>query len=187
VAGLSDIVEETVRASLLDQVGQCQASISQYSAAENTHKNALLLREKRLGKKHIQTLISMHEVGLALSNQGRYKEAEAMYRQTLARREKVLGPKHPDTLMSVYCLACYLTHQHRYEESLVLCDRASGRYKAVLGKDHPTTRACRRHHADALASQEQDQPGISPTSRWQPKCTHGQEVEADARTSKDGH
>jgi tetratricopeptide (TPR) repeat protein len=111
VAGLSDIVEETVRASLLDRVGRCQSSLGQYSAAENTHQQALSLREKRLGKKHTQTLVSMNEVGLALNNQGRYKEAEAMNRQTLSLSETVLGREHPDTLTTMSNLATVLGRQ----------------------------------------------------------------------------
>jgi hypothetical protein len=77
-----------------------------------------------------------------------------MHRQELAICEKVLGHEHPSTLTSVYCLAHFLAHQHRYHEAIVLYDRASAGYQAVLGPDHPTTRACRQHHADALASQE---------------------------------
>ncbi|OCK72842.1 kinesin light chain 1, partial [Lepidopterella palustris CBS 459.81] len=98
VAGLDSILDETVKASLLDRVGRCQSSLGQYSAAETTYRQALLLKEKNLGEDDIQTLLSMNEVGLALSDQGKYEEAELMNRQTLARFEKVLGAEHLDTL-----------------------------------------------------------------------------------------
>ncbi|KAH7060965.1 kinesin light chain 1, partial [Paraphoma chrysanthemicola] len=111
VAGLSDTVEETARASLLDRVGRCQATLGQYSAAGTTHQQALSLRQKRLGKEHSQTLISMNEVGLALMNQGGYEAAEAMNRQTLALYETVLGREHPDTLTTMSNLATVLYRQ----------------------------------------------------------------------------
>ncbi|KAF2869156.1 hypothetical protein BDV95DRAFT_578477 [Massariosphaeria phaeospora] len=77
-----------------------------------------------------------------------------MHRQTLAQSEKVLGHEHPNALTSVHCLARLFAHRHRYHEALTLYDRASAGDQAVLGQDHPTTRACRQHHADALASQD---------------------------------
>ena len=162
VAGFNGTVDETARASLLDRVGRCQTSLGQYSAAETTHRQVLSLREKRLGKEHNQTLISMNEVGVALDNQGRYEVAEAMNRQTLARSEKVLGPEHPSTLTSVYCLAHLLANRHCYDESLVLYERACAAYSTVLGKDHPTTRSCRQQYSEMLASQEQDRFAFSP-------------------------
>jgi hypothetical protein len=42
-------------------------------------------------------------------------------------------------------------------------ERACAGYEAVLRKDHPTTRACRQHYTDELASQEQSQLVTSPT------------------------
>jgi tetratricopeptide (TPR) repeat protein len=134
-----------------------------YKEAEAMHRQTLAGYEKVLGHEHPHTLASMGNLAGVLNRQGKYEEAEAMNRQTLARREKVLGHEHPDTLMSVYSLAHLLTHQQRYSESLPLYKRACAGYEAVLGKDHPTTRACHQHYADALASQEQSQPIISPT------------------------
>ena len=84
-----------------------------------------------------------------------------MNRKTLARREKVLGPEHPDTLTSVYCLAHLLANQRRHAESLALYERACAAYITVLGEDHPTTRSCRQHYSEMLASQEQDQFALS--------------------------
>jgi tetratricopeptide (TPR) repeat protein len=139
VAGLSDTVEEIPRASLLDRVGQCQASLGQYSAAETTHRQALSLRRKRLGNKHIQTLMSMHEVGFVLNNQGRYEGAEAMNRQTLALKETVLGREHPETLTSTSNLALVLGRQGKYEEAEAMNRQTLALKKTVLGREHPET------------------------------------------------
>ncbi|KAF2819856.1 kinesin light chain 1 [Ophiobolus disseminans] len=156
VAGLSDTVEKTARASLLDRVGRCQATLGQYSAAGTTHQRALSLREKSLGKKHIQTLRSMNEVGLAFSNQGiyeaaeamnrqtlaleeTYEAAEAMNRQTLALEETVLGREHPSTLATMSNLALVLDSQGKYEAAEAMNRQTLALKETVLGHEHPET------------------------------------------------
>jgi tetratricopeptide (TPR) repeat protein len=139
MAGLSDTVKDTTRASLLDRVGHCQTSLGQYSVAENSHRQALLLRVKRLGNEHVQTLESMNEVGLTLNRLGRYEEAEAMDRQTLVQRETVLGRDHPDTLKTMGDLALVLNYQGRYEEAEALNRQTLAQQETVLGRDHPHT------------------------------------------------
>ena len=139
VAAHHDTLDEVVRASLLDKVGQCQSTLGQYSAAETTHRQVLLLREKILGKEHDQTLKSMNRVGLALGGQGKYEAAEAMHRQTLARYKKVLGPEHPSTLMSMSNLALVLDNQGKYEEAESMGRQTLAWREKVLGPEHPDT------------------------------------------------
>ncbi|KAH8593045.1 kinesin light chain 1 [Bisporella sp. PMI_857] len=139
VAGLNGAVDEIAKASLLHRVGQCQASLGQYSAAEITHRQVLSLKEKRLGKEHKQTLISMNAVGVVLGNQGRYGEAESMHRQTLSRGEKVLGPEHPDTLTSVSNFAEVMEGQGKYKEAESINRQTLARREKVLGPEHPDT------------------------------------------------
>jgi tetratricopeptide (TPR) repeat protein len=105
IADLCSTLSDTRRASLLDRIGYCQATLGQYTTAEETHRRVLSLRKKNVGNEEASTLTSMNQVGLALSHRGNYKEAEAMHRQTLALREKVLSKEHPDTLTSINNLA----------------------------------------------------------------------------------
>jgi hypothetical protein len=48
----------------------------QYDEAEKLHRETLRLREEILGKKHRDTLHSMHNLGFDLGNLDRYDEAE---------------------------------------------------------------------------------------------------------------
>jgi tetratricopeptide (TPR) repeat protein len=153
VAGLSDTVAETARASLLDRVGRCQTTLGQFSAAETTHRQALSLREKSLGKKHVQTLVSMNEVGLAVNNQGRYEAAEAMNRQTLALKETVLGREHPETLMTMSNLAGALDSQGKYEAAEAMNRETLALSETVLGREHPSTLATMSNLAGVLNHQ----------------------------------
>jgi len=139
IAGLDDTLDETTKASLLDRVGRCQASLGQYSMAETTHRQVLASRNKSLGKEHGDTLTSMNEVGNALRQQGKYEEAESMYRQTLATREKVLGVEHPDTLTTINNLARALGRQGKYEEAESMHRQTLATSEKVLGVEHPDT------------------------------------------------
>ena len=139
IAGLDDTLDETTKASLLDRVGRCQASLGQYSMAETTHRQVLASRNKSLGKEHGDTLTSMNEVGNALRQQGHYKEAEAMHRQTLATREKVLGVEHPNTLTTMDNLALVLDSQGKYEEAESMHRQTLATREKVLGVEHPDT------------------------------------------------
>jgi hypothetical protein len=77
------------------------------------HRETLALREKVSGKEHPSTLVSMNEVGVALSYQGKYVEAEKMHRETLALKEKVFGKEHPSTLVSINNLRYVVEKQKR--------------------------------------------------------------------------
>jgi hypothetical protein len=83
VARLDGTLEETAKASLLDRAGRCQSSLGQYSVAEMTHRQVLLLRQRNLGGNDTQTLTSMNEVGILLIKQGKYNDAESINRETL--------------------------------------------------------------------------------------------------------
>jgi tetratricopeptide (TPR) repeat protein len=137
VADLHRTLSETGRASLLDRIGRCQATLGQYAAAEETHQRVLSLRRKNLGNEDVSTLTSMNEVGRALNGQGKYEEAEAMDRETLALIEKVLGREHPSTLTSMANLAATYWNRGRWDEAEELEVQVMETRKKVLGLEHP--------------------------------------------------
>ncbi|KAI1571289.1 HET multi-domain protein [Pyrenophora tritici-repentis] len=139
VAGLVDVVDVAMSASLLERLGQCQESLGQYASAETSHRKASSLRKEALGPEHPNTLTSMSNLALVLESQGKYEEAEAMNRQTLARFEKVLGPEHPGTLTSMSNLALVLKSQGKYEEAEEMNRQELECTKKVLGPEHPHT------------------------------------------------
>ena len=139
ISGHYSGLSETRRASLLDRIGRCQATLGQYTAAEVMHRQVLLLRRKALGNKDALTLISMNELGVALNGQGKYKEAETMRRQTLALMEKVLGKEHPSTLTTMNNLGLVLDSQGKFEEAETMHRQTLALMEKVLGKEHPST------------------------------------------------
>ncbi|KAF2630919.1 kinesin light chain 1 [Macroventuria anomochaeta] len=153
VAGIHGIVGKAASASLLDRVGQCQASLGQYSAAGIMHQQVLSVRKKVLGPEHPDTLTSMSNLALALSNQGKYAEAEEMDSETLRLSKKVSGDEHPHTLASMNNVAAALSGQGKYAEAEEM-DRETLRLrKKVLGDEHPDTLTSMSNLALALSNQ----------------------------------
>jgi hypothetical protein len=65
---------------------KCLQSNGQYVEAAQMHRQTLELERKVLGPKHPDTLMSMNDLGSAVSRQGKHVEAEQMHRQTLELR-----------------------------------------------------------------------------------------------------
>jgi tetratricopeptide (TPR) repeat protein len=139
VAGLVDVVDGAMSASLLERIGRCQESLGQYAPAETAHQKASSLRKEVLRREHPSTLTSMTNLAGVLGRQGKYEEAEAMNRQTLALFETVLGREHPSTLMSMSNLAAVLGRQGKYEEAEAMNRQTLALFETVLGREHPDT------------------------------------------------
>ncbi|KAF2036285.1 HET-domain-containing protein [Setomelanomma holmii] len=99
IAGCEDAVDEAIRASLLERVGQCQESLGQYASAEASHRQEFLLRKRALGPEHPSTLTSISNLALSL----------ALYERACTAYQTVLGTDHPTT-----CACC----QHYNEAHL---------------------------------------------------------------------
>jgi tetratricopeptide (TPR) repeat protein len=139
VAGLTGVVSEAIRASLLARVGHSQEILGQFAAAESTHRQELSLREKLVGPDHLDTLIGMSRVAILMNRQGKYKEAEVMEMETLVRKEKVLGIYDPLTLASVNNLALLFDRQGKHEEAEVMLKQTLAQMEEVQGSEHPDT------------------------------------------------
>ena len=153
MAGSDDTLDETARLSLLYQVGRCQVRLGQYSAAETTHRQALLSRQKRVGKEHPDTLTSMGNLAQVLLLKGDSKAAESMHRQTLVMKEKVLRKEHPSTLTSMDNLASVLRRRGDYKAAEAMYRQTVAMKEKVLGKGHPSTLISMNNLALVLSSQ----------------------------------
>ncbi|KAF2478343.1 uncharacterized protein BDR25DRAFT_321365 [Lindgomyces ingoldianus] len=95
-------------------------------------------KEEVLGLEHLDTLISVSQLGSVLEGQAKYEEAEAMHRRALEGYEK-LGREHPDTLTSVSQLGSVLSMQGKDEEAEAMYRRALEGYEKVLRLEHSDT------------------------------------------------
>ena len=76
-----------------------------YKQAIPLAERALAIREKVLGKEHLDTATSLNNLAELYRNMGSYDKAEPLLKRSLAIREKVLGSQHPDTATSLNNLA----------------------------------------------------------------------------------
>ncbi|RDW57304.1 hypothetical protein BP5796_12754 [Coleophoma crateriformis] len=149
----NEIVDWEARATLLDKIGRCQESIGQYKVAEGIYRDVLELRRSKLGENNPSTLISMSDIGGALSGQGKYADAENIHRETLALQEKVLGKEHPDTLTSMNELGGALSGQGKYADAEHIHRETLALREKVLGKEHPGTLTSMSNVAGTLSNQ----------------------------------
>ena len=94
--------------------------------AEPLLKQALEIREAKLGQDHPDTAVSLNHLGVLLRVQGLPEEAEGLHRRALAIREAAalaireaapMRPNHPDVAQSLNNLAESLRAQRRFEEA----------------------------------------------------------------------
>ncbi|KAE8134120.1 hypothetical protein BDV38DRAFT_286145 [Aspergillus pseudotamarii] len=107
---------------LLEKVGDCLVSDGRYSEAEALFCDARGIRQRRNGKAHLSTLVSMSKLASVYSCQGRFTEAEALNIEVLETRNQILGPEHRDTLTTMSHLAgvYYEKGHHKQAETLRL-------------------------------------------------------------------
>jgi tetratricopeptide (TPR) repeat protein len=107
----SENFEEPLR-NLLCKVGNYFLRTGKYPEAKQRYRQVLELKEKVLGKDHLDTLKITNQLATSLCHQGKYIEGEPMFRQSLQTQETVLGKDHPDTLVSMNNFALLL-HEHQ--------------------------------------------------------------------------
>ena len=92
-------------------VGACLGWNDQVDEAFEVFSQVLLERERVLGAKHPDTLVTRSNHAVCPSRSGRVAEAIELQTQLLSDRERILGPDHPSTLFTQRELA-YLREQH---------------------------------------------------------------------------
>ncbi|KAI4844120.1 hypothetical protein E4T44_06379 [Aureobasidium sp. EXF-8845] len=123
--------------------------------AEHMSTLSMEIRQEVFGEESVETLSSMHMIGLARVLGGKYEEAEAMNMQTLALEESVLGREHPSTLASMSNLALVLNHQGKYKEAEAMNRQTLALSETVLGREHPDTLTTMSNLAGVLNRQGQ--------------------------------
>jgi tetratricopeptide (TPR) repeat protein len=145
---------EVGRALTLNSEGLALLERGLSREAEKPLRQALLIREKVLGREHPSTARSYNNVASCLHAQGKHAEAFPLYRQALQIQEKVLGREHPLTALSYHNVALCLNDQGKHSEALPLFHKALRICEKVLGKDHPSTATSSNNVALCLWQQE---------------------------------
>tara|TARA_R110000868_G_scaffold241497_3_gene496534 strand:- start:203088 stop:205661 length:2574 start_codon:yes stop_codon:yes gene_type:complete len=112
--------------------GQHDRSLAAWEESEK-----VMTRE--LGPNSKETLISMHNRGVALKDIGRLAESEALMREVADRRLAAFGPDHPQTLIAMDVLASVIQKQGRGDEAIAMFREVVERRLRVLGEEHFST------------------------------------------------
>ncbi|MBO6514418.1 MAG: serine/threonine protein kinase [Phycisphaerales bacterium] len=136
IEAMGDPVEEAKLRNSIARIyhmrGRHDLSLAEWEVCEQ-----ILARE--LGANHKETLISMHNRGVALKDIGRLVESEEVMTEVVDRRLEAFGADHPQTLVAMDVLASVIQKQGRDEEAIeIFRDVVERRYR-VLGPEHFST------------------------------------------------
>ena len=88
-----------------------------------------------LGVDHLDTRISVNNLGLVLYKQSKFEEAELMFRRVLASTEQIFGVNHSETLDSMSSLASVLQEKKDFSSAETFARRSLEGYVRVI-KEH---------------------------------------------------
>ena len=134
-----DFTVTEIEASLLFLVAGSLRVLGKYREAEQMLRSVVEAQERVLGREHIDTICSMHDLGVAMQDQRKHKEAEKIFRQTLKIKEKIRGREHPTTLSTMNSLANSMYYQENNKEAEQMHRMTLELREKVLGREHPDT------------------------------------------------
>jgi serine/threonine protein kinase/tetratricopeptide (TPR) repeat protein len=128
-----------VEASIRQTIGNTYTDLGLYANAQGQLERALELRNRLLGGKHPDTLVSMNRLARVYERQARYAQAEPLYETVLAAQRRVLGQDHPDTLLSINGLAAVYYGQGKLPQAEALFATLLDSRSRILGSENPET------------------------------------------------
>lgn len=137
----------------LNNMATCLYSLGQYNEALERFQEALVAREKVVGKHHPSTLITMSNIATILSEQGRPAEAVKQYQKILAGQERSLQRNEQTILTTINNIAVSLNRQGKFEEALEYHRRALAGMEKFLDPNHPSIFSTIRDIASVLSNQ----------------------------------
>jgi tetratricopeptide (TPR) repeat protein len=164
-------VEEQAAHLLIFAAQYKQSALAAYAQARPLYERALAIFEKALGPDHLNTAISLNNLGTLLRAQGNLAGARPYYERALAICEKALGPHHPETATGLDNLGTLLKEQGDLAGARPYCERALAIRETLFGPEHLETAlslnnlgglsqaqgdlaGARRYHERALAVRE---------------------------------
>ena len=124
-----------VQATLLDVLGQVYQYRGQYAEADSLLDEALALRLRQLGPRHLDIAQSQFHLAVLLERMGVYERSDSLYQAALATYREQLGPTHPDVIYPLSSRASLLSSRGDYALAETLFREILATYSEPLG-DH---------------------------------------------------
>lgn len=118
-------------------VGFVQDELGRFPDAVPIVRNALRLREIKLGPNDPAVATALNNLALLLQPMNRWEEAESLMRRALDIDEQSFGAEHPNVARDLNNLATLLHDTNRLVETEVLLRRALTIIGAAYGSEHP--------------------------------------------------
>jgi tetratricopeptide (TPR) repeat protein len=112
----------------------------EWPRAEGVLRNALRIREKKLGEEHASLVVDLEKLGGVCNQQRRYAEAEAAFQKALRLRERAMS-QEIDLVNALDGLAYAQFGQSKFEEAEPNYKRLVGIWAATAGPTHPMVAA----------------------------------------------
>ena len=124
-------------AKSMQNIGDVLYYTGKYQDAFSWYEKALNIKEKTLGKEHLETAKSYDGVAKSFFALRKYEEALEWHLNSLKIREKTLGKGHPITASSYYNIANIYYFQREYEKSMKWHSEVLKIRKNQLNQFHP--------------------------------------------------
>jgi tetratricopeptide (TPR) repeat protein len=122
-------------------LAQVLAEKTEFAEAERLYRQAILIRQKGLGRDHPATTEIQMQLARVLFDAGRREEAILLGRETLASRQTRLGSDHPRVALSALDFAAMSSESGDHAGAEKLAREAYAVLRKGLGDAHPDTTA----------------------------------------------
>jgi tetratricopeptide (TPR) repeat protein/predicted Ser/Thr protein kinase len=131
-----DLAETIHAAALHNSIGVVDYARGDYASALEHYREALAIKESRLGAEHYEVAGSLVNIGIVHIDLGDDAGALEHFGRALAIQESVLGPQHLDLAATRINRGIVLTRLGRFDEARADLERALAIQEATLGRDH---------------------------------------------------
>ncbi len=142
------------QAKLLNIRGLVLSTAGRFAEAERDLRAALAIRERELGRVHMDVSGSLSNLAGVLEAQGRDAEAIETYDRAKEIDIELVGPDHPRTAAVLTNSAKVLLELGRNDEALANARRAEQIFRATLPPGHPNIAAAVGNVASALWAED---------------------------------
>lgn len=130
---------ERTLSELLFKTAESDQIVGQYHTAEQLHREAFQTRQRVLGQRHPDTLVSMDYLACVLCTQGKLKEAHELHDTAMVMTEAVLGHDHVQTLRTQNNLGITFQRLGLYRQAEKMHRDNVSRMEVILSDKHPST------------------------------------------------
>jgi len=126
------------RADLLEHMSDLLRTMGQYQAALATAQEAFDIRRQVLGEKHVDTAVSLNQMGALYWEMADYARAMPLLQRALQIQRQQLGDRSPGTVSSRSNLAKVYAGSGKQQGAAKLLLQALQIERKMLGEDYPS-------------------------------------------------